>query len=99
MRTHAIGHQEQMPLCPPLFFLASQQDGVVILVVAAPETDVGQTRVLDVVEPSYHPIPRMPHLHSLSVCYTPTGALQSPWRFCLRATSVFISISRGGGLD
>ena len=45
---------------------------------AAPEANVGQTCVLDIVEASYHGIPRTACMLTSSVCYTPALALHSP---------------------
>jgi hypothetical protein len=47
VRAHAVGHQEDMTSSAPLLFIASQRDGVVVLIVAATDPHVAQARVLD----------------------------------------------------
>jgi hypothetical protein len=54
---HAVGHNEDVSLAPPLRFLVGQEDRTVVLVVGAADPHVRGTRVLDVVEASHQRIP------------------------------------------
>ena len=86
--THAIRHQEHVSPGLPLLFVSGQQDGVVVLVMTAADSHVGQTGMLDIVEPCHtftlparrpreNPsLPSKARGSYLSVCYTAFRVLQ-----------------------
>src|SRR5262249_3703495 len=53
MAAHAVGHQKNVSLLAPLFYVTRQHHGERILIVASPHSHVGSAGVLNLVEASH----------------------------------------------
>jgi hypothetical protein len=82
VRTHAVGDEKEMAAVAPLFVVASELNGVAVLIVTSPDAHIRQARVLDLIEACHpHPLGRwIPslrrHFRLVPLCYTSAKSLQ-----------------------